>query len=470
MIKPNAITVIRGVLTALAISVYPAAAQSGSGADGGELRLSAGQAVEMAMKNNHMLKSLNHQLKSTEYDIKSARTRMLPSVNLQASYSRLGYDEVEQSLPGGDFGSNPLAAELSSMLQMSQPEKNNYSVGIQVQQPIFTGFKTLHALNSAKLSNSLQQMTNEKTEQTIRYATLQVYWGIVNLQKSVRVAGEAVRQLEELASNQKALMEQGMATEHDYLLTDASLAQARMNELKVRQTVDQMKREFAVILGRPVSTQILLTDTSTTHNESSVGDLDFTIDKALRDRPDLCESKLQLQQAEIGTKMARSDWFPTLSASFSYSNSRPDMFQEDDWGDSWTGTLALNFPLLNWGDRHFKTRKAVEQQKALAEMVNQQEASVEKEVIDAFYAVEQARNELEVAQVLATAREKAYNATRAKHEQGVSSTYELLDAHNMFISAQYQSLEAATDLELALLNYEMGGMGAGSSTQGSGGQ
>ena len=54
---------------ALLVWQYVISGQSAESVD-----LSAGMAVEMAMKNNYSIKALEHQQKQAEYDIKSAKT------------------------------------------------------------------------------------------------------------------------------------------------------------------------------------------------------------------------------------------------------------------------------------------------------------------------------------------------------------------------------------------------------------
>ncbi len=425
-------------LVVLIFVVYPSAARKQQV----PVELSAGQAVEMAMENNRTIRSLGHQLKGADYNVKSAATNLLPRVALNGSYTRLDMDDEMKILSGGS--------------------DNSYSVGVQIQQPVFTGFATLNGLRSARVSRAVQESGNETVKQTIRYAVLQIYWGMVNLQKSQTVATEAIRQLEELTSNQEAMMEQGMATEHDYLLTKASLEQARINELGVRKSISSMKRQFAALLGLPVSTEIALTDTSAAQPDRAITDVDSVVQAALQKRPDLKETVSQVRLTELGVKSAQSALYPTLSAGFSYSNTRPDQLRRDQWGDNWTFSAQLNFTLWDWGNRNFQIRKAREQQLSMVALLEDKRASVEKEVLDAYYDVEQSSKVLQAAELLVEAREKAYEASNAKHSEGVISTFELLEAHNSYVSAKHQALQAATDLELAVVKLDMGGLGSDS--------
>ncbi|MBN1577857.1 MAG: TolC family protein [Chitinispirillaceae bacterium] len=433
---------IPALLTAVLFSVYPSIAQS----TGRAVELSAAQAVEMAMKYNYALRSLDHQVKGSGYAVKSAVTGFLPQATLNGTYTRKS---------GNDMFSRFLGSSL----------RNAYSIGLEIQQPIFTGFATLNSLRSAQATRTLQETTNEKTKAAVRYAVLQIYRGLVNLQKSKAVANEAVKQLEELTSNQAALMEQGMATEHDYLLTKASLAQARMNELEVDKSIASMKRQFAVLLGLPVTAEITLSDTAATQTVPTTADMDSLVKAAFQNRPDLRETDLQMHLSDLGVKLTRAAYFPTLVAGYSWSNSRPDQTLQDQWGDDWHAYAAFNFTLFDWGSRIFKVKKAKEQHLSLLELSAQKKSFVEKEVIDAHQNVEQSSKELEVAGLLVEAREKAYDASLAKHEEGVMPLYELLNAHSACITAKYQALQAATNLELALINLEMGGLGTSSGNQ-----
>ena len=405
------------------------------------IELSAIQAVEMAMKSNHTLKSLDHQVKGSSYNVRNAVANFLPELSLNGTYTRLGLDRDEMS---------PFFGPASD---------NSYSVGFKVQQPIFTGFALLNGLRSARASHSLMESGNEKTQQLIQYGVLQIYWGLVNLQKSEIVASEAIRQLEELTANQSALKDQGMATEHDYLLTKASLAQARMSELEVKKTVSSMKRQFAVLLGVPVSSDIILTDTNTSRLSGVPSDLDSIITTAAQTRPDLKELHLQTQISEFGIKSAQASLYPTIAAGFSYSNARPDQMYRDQWGDSWNAFAAINFTLWDWGKRINQIKQAREQLHSLEELVREKKAMVEKEALDAFYDVKQSSQELEVAHQLVEARKAAYDASGAKYEEGVIPMYELLDSHSAYISAKFKALQAATNLELAVINLAMGGIG-----------
>lgn len=422
-----------------------------SGLSAESVELSAETAVEMAMKNNYSIKALEHQQKQAEYDIKSARTAFLPGVSLSGSYSRTGLDF---EIPAAFAASLPPGMGL---------DQNSFNYAIQIQQPIFTGFALLNGLNSAKLSSAMTEKSAETVKQKIRYAVLQVYWGIVSLQKSASVASEAIKQLEELTSNQEARMEQGMSTEHDYLLTKASLAQARMNELKVNKSVSSMKRQFAILLGLPATTEINLIDTSAEGNLSPDVNLDSAVNSALSGRSDLNEARLKMDLAELGIKSAKSAFCPTIAAGFGYSNESPEFDSKERWRYTWRASASLSFNLLDWGNRNFKLKKAREQQLALNEVLQEKTATVEKEVLDAYHEVEQLQSETEAAELLMEAREKAYNASLAKHEEGVIPMYELLDAHNSLISAKYSALQTATSLKLAIINLDMGGLGSSSS-------
>ncbi len=436
---------VRYTLLLLVAGVYQIFAQSVQ-----RVEVSAEKAVEMAMKNNHSIKVLEHQQKQAEYDIKSATTEFLPSVSVSGSYSRKKIEGISGLFDPG----------MASAFGLNE---NSFNYGLQVQQPIFTGFAILNGLNSAKLSSTITKESAETVRQKIRYAVLQIYWGIVSLQKSGSVASEAIKQLEELTSNQEARMEQGMSTEHDYLLTKASLAQARMNELKVNKSVSSMKRQFAILLGLPATTEIELIDTSAEGNLSRNVNLDSTVSSALSGRSDLKEARLKMNLADLGIKAAKSAFYPSIVAGFGYSNESPEPDIREMWRYNWAASISLKFDLLDWGDRNFKLKKAREQQLALKEVLQEKKATVEKEVLDAYHEVEQLQSETEAADLLMEAREKAYNASLAKYEEGVIPMYELLDAHNSLVSAKYAALQTATSLKLAVINLDMGGLGSGSS-------
>ncbi|MBN1759421.1 MAG: TolC family protein [Chitinispirillaceae bacterium] len=416
---------------------------------GEALPLSEEQAVKLAEVNNLTLKALNHKLKAADMGVKSAVTGFLPQASLSSMYTRKS---------GNDMFSKFLGSDL----------KNSYSLGIDIQQPLFNGFATLNSLRSAQTTGTLQKVTNDKNAQTIRFAVRRIYWSIVNLQKSESVANEAIRQLEELTASQKAMFDQGMTTEHDYLLTGASLEQARMNLIQVSGTIETMKRQFAELLGLPVTTELILIDT-TARPVVPPCDNDSIVAWALENRPDLRESQLQLRLSDLGVKMTRSSLFPAVNAGYSWSASRPDQTLQDQWGDDWSAYISLNFTLFEWGDRFFKIRKAREEYRSLSLLHEQKKSVVEREVRDAFQEIELSVKKLDASLLLAEARGKSYEASRAKYDEGVLPMYELLDAHSALVSANYQTVQATTDLKLAVINLSMAGLGGSSGSSATGG-
>ncbi|HEX2957813.1 MAG TPA: TolC family protein [Chitinispirillaceae bacterium] len=430
------ISVLTALLVVTPISVWAESAAT--------VELTLQHAIELAMQNNGTIKSMEHQLKAADYGKKSAATGFLPKVSTSVT---------SRHQSGNDMISKLLGSSLD----------NSYSIGFEIQQPIFTGFATLEALQSAKASYELQKVTCQKTEQTVSYAVTRIYWGLVNLRKSGNVANEAVKQLEELTANQKARMEQGMATEHDYLLTDASLEQARLNALTVERSLASTQRQFSVYLGLPVESIIILSDTLSEASNTVAFNSDSLLQEALQTRPDLKESNLQLALNEIGIKQVRSSYFPTLAAGFSFSESRPDQLYKDQWGNNWYFYASLNFQIIDWGDRVFKVKKAQSQKLSLLALNEQKRSMVKKEVLDAGEAVEQSIRALDVTRKLEDAQAKSYQASLSKYEEGVIPLYELLDVHNDYISARYKVLEASAALELARINLEMGGFGTSSS-------
>jgi len=260
-------------------------------------------------------------------------------------------------------------------------------------------------------------------------------------------------------------MEQGMNAEHDVLLTDASLEQARLNTLSIEKSLASTQRQFSIYLGLPVESAIVLTDTLPVTASTSTFKTDSLLQSALQTRPDIIESGLQVALNDIGIKQARSALYPSLSAGFSFSEARPDQLYKDQWGNSWYLYASLKFTLLDWGDRNFKIKKAESQKLSLLSLYEQKQATIKKEILDATESVEQNIQTLNVSQRLLEAQEKSYAAALAKYEEGVLPLYELLDVHSNYITAKYKLLEASANLELARVNLEMGGFGTSSTSQ-----
>lgn len=170
-----------------------------------------------------------------EAQVRIAKSQMLPSLSLTSQYGRVGYSST--FLPPGwnDF-------------------RSNWSVGLAVQLPIFTGGR-LHGQNVAAEADLLQsraqlQQTRELAELDTRNALNQLESARAALQASSGTVEQAERayQIAELRYRE------GISTQLELSDSRLLLQQARVNRAQAARNYEVARMKVALLPDLPIST------------------------------------------------------------------------------------------------------------------------------------------------------------------------------------------------------------------------
>ena len=129
-----------------AVMAVSAAAGNAEG-QGGPLRLTLNQAVEMALEQNLDMKVAWEDIEAARERQKEARTGFLPSLSGKYSYRR------PSEVPYAVFAGN----------QFDFADRNQYRLTGTIEQPLFTGFSTLSNYQLAKLGLDVANLQLART-------------------------------------------------------------------------------------------------------------------------------------------------------------------------------------------------------------------------------------------------------------------------------------------------------------------
>ncbi len=276
--------------------------------------------VEFAYENNVQMKQSAFSVKIQEYNLAQSKAALLPSLNAGADYNM-------------NFGRSvdPYTYEFTTQNIQSS---NLY---VSAQMNLFSGGKNFNTIrrNNYNLMASIQEQAKLKDDLAMNIAT--VFLQILFNQEILKTSENRLLQSKDQEDFTKKLVNAGKLPEGDLLNMTAQTANS---ELQVINARNQLKNTVLLL-------QQLIDYTDTTAFEIelpviSAADtiLPYTIDEVYQTAltmPEIVSQEYRLKASSYEVSIARSNFYPKLSLSASYSTGYSDARKQYAPGD----TLAL---------------------------------------------------------------------------------------------------------------------------------
>ncbi len=354
-------------------------------------------------------------------------------------------------------------------------------------QPLLRGFG--FAVNSryiriAKNNLKVSDLTFEQQVISTSYAVARLYWDLVSLIGERGVQQQSVALAERLLAENTQQEQAGTVAPIDVVRARAALATARRDltvaETRVRQQETILKDYLTrrnVDDPQLLNLRIVPTESIPDPNQNPVEPLQDLVAQARRNRPDLAQADLQVDNQRITLAGSRSALLPALdlfvngrsNALYGSVNTLPPAgstpgtplvrtpdpsflggvgtgFSQIFGGrfPDYTVGVNLTIPLLN------RTAQAdyARDQIALRQVTirrNQAEKQVRVDIVNALTAVEQSRAAFIAAREAREFQEQSLEAERQKYAVGASTSYLLIQYQRDLVQAQSAEVTAQAD-------------------------
>ena len=404
------------------------------------MRLSLDEAIAFAIENSYNTKASKNGISSAKETVKETSATGLPQLNASFDYQNF----LKQPVSLADFNDDGIDE------QFVFGKKQNLSASVTLSQLIFDGYY-LVALQASKAYLKISEQANEKTEILTREAVVNAYGTVLVAEKSLDILAGNVNILEKNLHDAQKIYENGFNEQEDVEqleITLGTLKNQRNNLERMKSIAYQM---LNLALGNPISTDLVLTDSLDTLTTSNIdlgllsetfdfsNHIDFKI--AANDR----ESKRLLMQLE------RSKALPSLSAFVNYGNQAfSDSFSffngDQQWFDSSLLGVSLTVPIFSSFARKSRTAQA---------RIALETADVRLEETKQRLSLmaQKAKNEYQLSvENYTTAKrnlrlsERIEKKQRIKFFEGISSSFDLLQAQNQLYTQQQNYVQSMLDV------------------------
>jgi outer membrane protein len=433
--------------------------------------ITAQDAVGIAFKNVAALKNAK-----LDYKISEARNREITGMALpQASASLQGNHYL--SLPQIQF---PDATELAiydvlkregvrdasgapitkdgefAIRNFSFFTPWNVNGGISVNQLLFEPqvFVGLQARKALLESSDLQIKV---IEDSLKATVYKSYYAVLISQKQLAFTQENLKRQEKLSSDQNEMFRNGFIERLDIDKITVSLNNTRTTERQMQTAVKIGLAVLKMNLGLPQSDSLVLKDVLTP-DYIKEGILEETFNYEDRNEIKLLNAAVKLQGFDI--RRYKLSYYPTVSAFYNFQRNGQRRASENGQNQPWfwysTNLIGLNVnvPLFDGFQKKYKIRQSQFTLEKVQNTLDQAKKGIDLEktiakntLTNAILTMDSQEKNMELAQ-------SVYNTVKKKYEQGLGSSFEILQSDTEFQLAQSNYFRALYDAIIAKISYQ----------------
>ena len=400
--------------------------------------LSLADAEHIALQNNPQISVARLTALASQQVTRERRSALWPaaSVDLTAVDSHPG-----SRITAGGLN-NPIIYERAA-------------AGATVTQLITDFGRTTNLISSAKFAAKAQDQNALATQEQIRLAVDQAFYGALQAHQLTRVAEQTVNARQTVADQVQALFNNKLKSQLDLSFANVNLSQAKLLLLDAQNNENSELATLYAVLGFASLQNFQLAE-DTTQLPPPAANVDDLITQALTKRPELLALNYDLESAQKFQLAERDLLFPSIRAAGAVG----DTPVRNPVLSNWYGAVGVNMdiPVFNGFLYSARAKEARLRAQAAQARFTDLRNRVSRDVRTAWLNATTAYNRLSVTQQLLDQSNLALDLAQTRYKIGLSSIVELSQAQLQQTQAEIGNVQAGYDYRLAQaeLRYAMG--------------
>ncbi|MPM69707.1 Outer membrane protein TolC [bioreactor metagenome] len=329
------------------------------------------------------------------------------------------------------------------MQSQSHPESiatpsNSRSMSIEAKTTLYSGGLNEGLVAQAKELYTGAQFNLAYIKQQVITNTFLAYYNLLQAEKNVALADEAVQRLTQHLSVVQAQYTEGTVIKSDVLRTEVELAQAKQNYSKAQNACKLANNQFMTLLGLSAGQNIVLTEPGETPIYG--GSLDQAVQTAFFRRTDLKQVQQDEKASQHVTQIAKSGYLPTVSLSL-----KKGWQNTDSTSNPWSTQLSAEFNLFDSSKTKSKIKQAEWENAKIHELLQKKAEQIILETKEAYFNLQNARTALDIASQVVTKAEEDYAITQVRYQSGIGTNLDVIDSQGALTSAKLNYANACYD-------------------------
>ncbi len=428
-----------------------------------QITLTLDDALSMALKNNRSLKISSMDINIAEAAVDEAFGNALPSVDVAANFATLlekpktPFPDFASMLNNSTYGvlfqEGILPYDESKLLPMetalqSFAQKNNFESSVKVTQILFNS-AVFTGIGASEIYLDLAKESYKSSQSKTVLDVKKAFYGAILTRELSEIMHESLENAQENLSNVKALYEQGLASEYEYLQVEVQVENLKPRVKELENSFETAKNMLKVLIGISQDQEVTIKGDLEFNKFNNPGKSEL-IARCLKSNLDLNTLKIKKKVDEALVTIDRSDYWPTIAAFGEYAyNGSADDYDFATYSSSTIG-VSLSLNLFKGGSNTSKVQQSLIALKQTDLQISETEdylASNMKSQLDDLIKVE---SQIEALNRNVKLAEKTYDLAQIRYKEGTGTQLEIKNADMELRVARSNRMQAIHDYMVAL--------------------
>ena len=352
------------ILLAVAMSVNIQAQELPANDADETLNLTLKQAVEIAKSANPVIRIADREIELKKAAKSEAYANLLPKASAVGTYSRA-------------IKKQTMVMELGGVQQRIQiGSDNSYSGGIQINLLFAPALYKIINLTQADIELAAEKAHASKLD--LVNQVVKAYYQLLLAQDSHKVLERSYKNAEDNYKNIDAMFQQGLVSEYDKIRADVQVRSIKPSVVSAENGVELAKLQLKVLMGIDPTINITVEGNLKDYERGMFTRQIHANALNLEENSELKQLSLSAKLLENQLKIQRTNYLPTLSASFNYmymSMNNDFRIFHYRWFPYSTLGFTLNIPLFD-----ATTGKKIQQTKIQLKQMHDMQINAERQL------------------------------------------------------------------------------------------
>lgn len=417
------------------------------------------QLKDSALHNNFAIRKARYDINAAQQQRREAYTKYFPNVSATGLWFNADKGMAETTINPSELIPQSLGqvlaqklpqqvlADLANPINVSMM-KNGTIGGVTAVQPVFAGGQIINGNRLAKVGENVSRLQLQLSENEVEKTTEQYFWQLVSLQEKMKTVEAVEALLADIAKDVDVALKAGVALRNDLLQVQLRQNDIASQKLTLRNATSVVKLLLAQYCGLNAGDTWNVTYTSADPTSAENLSL-FTFNSSLPNLPEYQLLTQQVRATDLQHKMEVGKNLPSVGvgAGYNYHN----LLDNDHTFGMIFATVSV--PISGWwGGSHAIKRKKIEHEKAQAQLADNSELLMIR-MQKAYNDVEEARQQLDIAQRSIEQAEENLRLNRNFYQAGTTKMSDLLEAQLLYQQARDKQTDAVANYYNKRLEY-----------------
>ena len=374
-----------------------------------QLSLTLDDFIQIALKNNPEIEIAAQQYSGNKGVLTQSRSLYYPRLSAGADLGRYGVEDLQ-----------PV-------------DEDNVVRGLlKATQLIYDFGRTTGLIDSSAFNLDASSEALKQVYQNIVFDVKRNFYSVLESQRLITVAEEAVKNYEQQLYRAQKFYEAGVRTRIDVTNAEVNLSNQKLNLLRANADYKTARVRLEKVLGEiPNSGNYELVTDEPALEDLAAGkpdmpdQLENLLMTAQENRPGLKRFSFLVQSAESAITQAKGDYWPSINALGDYNKYETDL---SSLRDQWQLSVGLTWEFFSGFETDGKVAEASARLREVNAALREFDLSITQEVTDSYLRADENREGVNIAdQTLNLAKENLQLAD-GRYKAGIGDILEFNDA------------------------------------------